>query len=100
MRSYADRSRTSNTGELPPGKPEKYLALSGGGKYGAYTVGVQACRVARPKAACQSSGCSESTQTSAMRVWPETRLNMQWPRTRWPWRSTKPENALPGQESM
>lgn len=40
LRSFADRSRTSNTGELPPGKPEKYLALSGGGKYGAYTVGV------------------------------------------------------------
>jgi hypothetical protein len=41
LRSYAERSRTSNTGEpLPAGKPEKYLALSGGGKFGAYTVGV------------------------------------------------------------
>lgn len=40
LRSFAERSRTSNTGERPAGKPEKYLALSGGGKFGAYTVGV------------------------------------------------------------
>jgi hypothetical protein len=39
LRSFADRTRTSNA---PGAKPGKFLALSGGGMYGAYTVGVLA----------------------------------------------------------
>ena len=64
------------------------------------SVSAAARRVASPKAACQSSTRSESTLTSAMRVCPPTRLNMQCPRTRPLSRNTKPENVLPGQESM
>jgi hypothetical protein len=39
LRAFAERARTSHTGE-PPLRSAKYLALSGGGMYGAYTAGV------------------------------------------------------------
>src|SRR5205085_6314542 len=41
LRAFAERSRTSNSGD-PPVRGAKYLALSGGGMYGAYTTGVLA----------------------------------------------------------
>ena len=40
IRSFADRTRTSNSPCEPSGKQGKFLALSGGGMYGAYSVGV------------------------------------------------------------
>jgi hypothetical protein len=42
LRSFADRSRTANAPGTPAARPGKFLALSGGGMYGAYTVGVLA----------------------------------------------------------
>lgn len=41
LRTFGERSRTSNTGDVST-RPAKYLALSGGGKYGAFTTGVLA----------------------------------------------------------
>ncbi len=40
LRSFANQSRTSNAPGSPADKPRKFLALSGGGMYGAYSVGV------------------------------------------------------------
>jgi hypothetical protein len=40
LRSFADRTRTANAPCDPPPRPGKFLALSAGGMYGAYSVGV------------------------------------------------------------
>jgi hypothetical protein len=40
LRSFADRARAANAPCDAPTRPGKFLALSGGGMYGAYTVGV------------------------------------------------------------
>src|SRR5262249_13344375 len=40
LRTFADRTRTAMSAADPPAKPGKFLALSGGGMYGAYSVGV------------------------------------------------------------
>jgi hypothetical protein len=40
LRSLVDRTRTANAGSTPAAKAGKFLALSGGGMYGAYSVGV------------------------------------------------------------
>ena len=40
LRSFADRTRVANAPGDPLARPGKFLALSGGGMYGAYTVGV------------------------------------------------------------
>ncbi len=40
LRSLADRTKTNFSPADPAAKPGKYLALSGGGMYGAYSVGV------------------------------------------------------------
>ena len=42
LRSFADNARISHAPGTTTGKPAKYLALSGGGMYGAYTTGVLA----------------------------------------------------------
>jgi hypothetical protein len=40
LRSFAERARAANTPRDAPTRSGKFLALSGGGMYGAYTVGV------------------------------------------------------------
>src|SRR5262245_28051127 len=40
LRSLADQTRAANAAGEATARPGKFLALSGGGKYGAYTVGV------------------------------------------------------------
>src|SRR4051812_37548702 len=40
LRSFVDQSRTSNAPGAEPVRKGKFLALSGGGMYGAYSVGV------------------------------------------------------------
>ena len=40
IRSFVDKSRTANDPAARPTKPSRVLALSGGGMYGAYSVGV------------------------------------------------------------
>jgi hypothetical protein len=40
LRSLVDRTKTANATPTPGAKPGKFLALSGGGMYGAYSVGV------------------------------------------------------------
>ncbi|QDU19469.1 patatin-like phospholipase family protein [Urbifossiella limnaea] len=40
LRSLVDRTRAANSAPDPAAKPGKFLALSGGGMYGAYSVGV------------------------------------------------------------
>jgi hypothetical protein len=40
LRSLVDRTKTANAAPDPAAKPGKFLALSGGGMYGAYSVGV------------------------------------------------------------
>jgi hypothetical protein len=40
LRSFANQSRTANAPGTPAARPGKFLALSGGGMYGAYSVGV------------------------------------------------------------
>jgi predicted acylesterase/phospholipase RssA len=40
LRSLADKARAANDPATPPAKKSRVLALSGGGMYGAYTVGV------------------------------------------------------------
>lgn len=42
LRSFAERTRTANAPGTPPGRPQKILALSGGGMYGAYSTGILA----------------------------------------------------------
>jgi hypothetical protein len=42
IRSFADRARTANAPGTVPARPAKFLALSGGGMYGAYSTGVLA----------------------------------------------------------
>ena len=42
LRTFADRTRTALSAADPPARPGKFLALSGGGMYGAYSVGVLA----------------------------------------------------------
>lgn len=40
LRSLVDRTKTAHAPDGPAAKPGKFLALSGGGMYGAYSVGV------------------------------------------------------------
>ncbi|HVL14482.1 MAG TPA: patatin-like phospholipase family protein, partial [Gemmata sp.] len=40
IRSLAERSRTANSAPAPGARPRKFLALSGGGMFGAYSTGV------------------------------------------------------------
>lgn len=40
LRSLVDRTKTANAAPDPAARPGKFLALSGGGMYGAYSVGV------------------------------------------------------------